>query len=267
MKFDYQEDITLRKNIAYELDKLKYDEKVNREIKQFLKFLHKASISKRQVKLASMVHLKPLTDKALAELYWNISDALTRQYRQESHPTIYEGFFLKHSKLITKSKIYGSFWIKNFCVDFFMPSMLLVIEIDGGIHYQESKCKKDNYKEEFLKNNYGISVARCENREIPYFLAKILPHLKGFQINTKLRKKIMVEIYLETISHHSGLKTLSSFLGGELFKVYAEYKCSLERKGLKKQSRLGYNHRHSSLSIEYSGSNKPVVSQTGELWK
>jgi len=55
--------------------------------------------------------------------------------------------------------------IGNYIVDFYCKDAHLVIEIDGGQHYEEANIKADKTREEFLKN-LGLRVLRFTNLEV-----------------------------------------------------------------------------------------------------
>jgi len=55
--------------------------------------------------------------------------------------------------------------IGNYIVDFYCKEAQLVIEIDGGQHYEERNIKKDKAREAFL-NSVGLQVLRFTNLEV-----------------------------------------------------------------------------------------------------
>lgn len=55
--------------------------------------------------------------------------------------------------------------IENFIVDFCIPSKMIVIEIDGSQHYEESERKKDIARDARL-NELGYTVLRYTNLDI-----------------------------------------------------------------------------------------------------
>lgn len=55
--------------------------------------------------------------------------------------------------------------IHNFIVDFYCPSLKLVIEIDGGQHNTKEGLMHDSERTEFLKS-YGLEVIRFTNDQI-----------------------------------------------------------------------------------------------------
>jgi very-short-patch-repair endonuclease len=50
-------------------------------------------------------------------------------------------------------------------VDFYCPKARIVIELDGGQHYEEDGREKDRLRDEVLKG-IGLTVLRFSNREV-----------------------------------------------------------------------------------------------------
>lgn len=55
--------------------------------------------------------------------------------------------------------------IDNFIVDFYIPSLKLVIEVDGDSHFSEAGKTRDAERTAVL-NGYGVQVIRFNNREV-----------------------------------------------------------------------------------------------------
>jgi len=55
--------------------------------------------------------------------------------------------------------------IGNYIVDFYCPKRKLVIELDGGQHYQEVGQSYDKTRDEYL-NHLGLLVLRFSDHEI-----------------------------------------------------------------------------------------------------
>lgn len=55
--------------------------------------------------------------------------------------------------------------IENFIVDFFCPKANLVIEVDGGQHYEVKNEKQDKIRSDYLKRQ-GFKVLRFTNLDI-----------------------------------------------------------------------------------------------------
>ncbi len=70
----------------------------------------------------------------------------------------------------------------KYIVDFYCPIRNLVIEIDGGQHYQEKNICKDKKRDLFLKNVLKLKVLRFGNidvlKNIEGVVAKIFDEIK-----------------------------------------------------------------------------------------
>ena len=55
--------------------------------------------------------------------------------------------------------------IGKYIVDFYCPKIKLVIEIDGGQHYEDSLIHRDQIRDEFMKK-LGIRVLRYTNTDV-----------------------------------------------------------------------------------------------------
>ncbi len=55
--------------------------------------------------------------------------------------------------------------IGHYIVDFYCPKARLVVELDGGQHYEETGKKKDKVRDDFLTKT-GLRVIRFSDREV-----------------------------------------------------------------------------------------------------
>lgn len=55
--------------------------------------------------------------------------------------------------------------IGYYIVDFYCPTLKLVIELDGGYHYQPEQLAYDQIRTEYL-NRLGIQVLRYDNNQV-----------------------------------------------------------------------------------------------------
>ncbi len=53
----------------------------------------------------------------------------------------------------------------NYIVDFYCPTVRLVIEIDGSQHYQPDGMQSDSIRDDYLKS-LGLSVLRFSNIDV-----------------------------------------------------------------------------------------------------
>ncbi|MDE0487378.1 MAG: endonuclease domain-containing protein, partial [Nitrospira sp.] len=68
--------------------------------------------------------------------------------------------------------------IGPFIVDFYCPEQLLVVEIDGDVHAEETKITKDRQRERYLRS-LDLQVIRYTNHEVMSNLDGVLEHLLG----------------------------------------------------------------------------------------
>ena len=62
-------------------------------------------------------------------------------------------------------QIYRQKIIGNYIVDFYFPKAKLVIEIDGGQHYDDKEIKKDNVRDDYMREQ-RLTVLRFSDREV-----------------------------------------------------------------------------------------------------
>ena len=58
------------------------------------------------------------------------------------------------------------FIFEPYIVDFYCPSAKLVVELDGGQHYEENALAYDAERTKVLQETYGLKVIRFTNLEI-----------------------------------------------------------------------------------------------------
>ena len=68
--------------------------------------------------------------------------------------------------------------IGPFIVDFYCPEQLLVVEIDGDVHAEETKITKDRQRERYLRS-LDLQIIRYTNYEVLNNLDGVLEHLLG----------------------------------------------------------------------------------------
>lgn len=69
--------------------------------------------------------------------------------------------------------------IGNFVVDFFCPSLKLIVEVDGQIHGETAISKRDKLKEGFFEN-LNLRLKRYTASQINHELSVVLEDLKMF---------------------------------------------------------------------------------------
>ncbi len=79
-------------------------------------------------------------------------------------------------KQVNNFKFYRQKIIGNYIVDFYCPSIKLVIEIDGDLHYTDDSKRYDKIREQYLKN-LGLKIYRVNNIDIYKNLEGVLDGL------------------------------------------------------------------------------------------
>jgi very-short-patch-repair endonuclease len=70
--------------------------------------------------------------------------------------------------------------IGNFIVDFYVPSLGLVVEIDGSSH--DDKMDYDRARQQFLED-LGINVFRCDDSDVKKHIDVVMTSLEDFIIS------------------------------------------------------------------------------------
>jgi very-short-patch-repair endonuclease len=68
-------------------------------------------------------------------------------------------------KQIKNIQFYRQKLIGNFIVDFYAPAANIVIEVDGGQHFEEKHIEQDKKRDLFLKQ-LGLKVLRFDNLQV-----------------------------------------------------------------------------------------------------
>ena len=78
--------------------------------------------------------------------------------KQEKH--LWYDFLRNFKYLFNRQKVIG-----RYIVDFYCHSARLVVEIDGGQHFEDSNLQKDNVRTGVLES-YGLNILRFTNNEV-----------------------------------------------------------------------------------------------------
>ena len=78
--------------------------------------------------------------------------------KEERH--LWYDFLRELPVTIHRQKVIG-----YFIVDFYIAKYKIVIELDGSQHYEDKGIKKDQERDQYLKNE-GISVLRYSNSDV-----------------------------------------------------------------------------------------------------
>lgn len=69
----------------------------------------------------------------------------------------------------------------SYIVDFYCPPLKLVIEIDGGQHYEDAGLRKDKLRDEYLEKTLKLKVLRFTNLDV-------IKNIEG--VSEKIREQI-----------------------------------------------------------------------------
>ena len=97
-------------------------------------------------------------------------------------------------KQLCGARFYRQKPIGDFIVDFYCPEARLVIEVDGGQHYEKEGVLRDAVRDDYLKN-LDLCVLRFSNtdvlRRINGVVALILRHL-DIELNRDKNRSLQV---------------------------------------------------------------------------
>ena len=79
---------------------------------------------------------------------------------EERH--LWYDFLRKLPSTVNRQKVFG-----GYIADFYIASASLVIELDGGQHYEEAAHQHDRERDEWF-NSHGITVLRYTNQDIKH---------------------------------------------------------------------------------------------------
>ncbi len=158
---------------------------------------------KKNMKCKAQVSFEELSDRYI------ITKTILKQNPKMdyclSKKTKFEEDFDKMFREKTNKKIFPSFLIAKVSSDFYIPSLGIVIEIDGKIHDAESKMKKDKLKIDTLAE-LGIKVISFNNEDIQNGAARSQAVKSFFNninmtplLNSRTQKLLMARIYLLTV--------------------------------------------------------------------
>ena len=128
----------------------------------------------------------------------NLAKSLRKQMtRQERH--LWYDFLRNYGVKVYRQRI-----IDNYVADFYCPAAKLVIELDGGQHYDDKKMLDDEHRSAII-NQYGIRVVRIPNNEIDNNFYNVCTYL-----DSVIKKRIKVNPSV-TCGDSSPLKGSHSF--------------------------------------------------------
>ena len=100
----------------------------------------------------------------------NAKELRNNMTKEERH--LWYDFLKEYPVRFSRQKILG-----KYIVDFYSASAKMIIELDGSQHYEESKKRYDEIRDEFLKG-YGLKIIRISNDEINKNFDGVCEHLE-----------------------------------------------------------------------------------------
>ena len=155
----------------------------------------------------------------LQEAYWELSFGLDDFYKLEQQQTLSEHILYNKIVSQTKLKVLRSFWIGKRNYDFFIPALKstvnysykyngestggVVIEVDGKVHQEYLKMKRDQSKYEQL-SRLGICCSVINNDEIGKSTVKnLIERLPAMpRLDSRGKKRLLRKIYIVTLLAH-----------------------------------------------------------------
>ena len=94
-------------------------------------------------------------NKSIVSVAKNLRNNMTKEERH-----LWYDFLRNYEIKFSRQKVLG-----KYIADFYSPQAKLVIELDGGQHYEENQTKKDANRTAYLEQ-YGLKVIRIPNNYI-----------------------------------------------------------------------------------------------------
>lgn len=152
----------------------------------------------RRYPIKQRKHLHALKDK-----YLLISQHLDQRFGIERTSTRSENYFYKYFNKTTNLKVLQSVWIGPHCIDVFVPSAKFGVEVDGTVHTEEYKMRKDGHRDRNLCR-LGFLITCVDNDEINRTMFSLQKYLiERTVINDYQISRMWRDIYLFTLLVHS----------------------------------------------------------------
>jgi very-short-patch-repair endonuclease len=92
-----------------------------------------------------------------------------KKFSQELRKNMTDAERLLWSKLRRKQlnnfQFYRQRIIGDYIVDFYCPKSKLIVEVDGGQHYQDEGSKRDKLRDDYIRN-LGMRILRVSDKEV-----------------------------------------------------------------------------------------------------
>jgi very-short-patch-repair endonuclease len=106
-----------------------------------------------------------------------------KRYSQELRKNMTDAEKLLWSKLRKKqlknSQFYRQRIIGSYIVDFYCPKAKLIIEVDGGQHYEDEGSKRDKVRDDYI-TKLGMKILRVSDREVLKNIKGVLERIYEF---------------------------------------------------------------------------------------
>jgi len=79
-------------------------------------------------------------------------------------------------KQLNNFQFYRQRIIGDYIVDFYCPRSKLIIEVDGGQHYQDEGDRRDKVRDDYIKN-LGMRILRVSDREVLQNLSGVVERI------------------------------------------------------------------------------------------
>lgn len=95
--------------------------------------------------------------------------------------TEHEKIFWSHvrNRQINNKRFRRQVSIGSYIADFYCPEIKLVVEIDGGAHYNKNSQEYDKYRDEFM-HSLGLTVKRYTNHEVESNIQGVIEDLRRY---------------------------------------------------------------------------------------
>lgn len=179
-----------------------------RRLKHTSRLFHLSTVSP----LGTVDELLCPTDQVLRSAYLKLS--AQKSSNRDCERTHKERTFLKGLKLHSQKQVLPSVRIGGHCVDLFVPNIRssengthvmrgLAIEVDGDIHNDEGKMRKDELKNAML-SILGIGMTSIPNWDLREPTVRILQQQLGSfrRLDSRERQRLWRRIYVLTLAWH-----------------------------------------------------------------
>lgn len=177
------------------------------------------SILRKQLKTYG-VHNQPFSFNNLKEAFNRTQTTLKDKYPESSTTSVQKQFAALLDKYYNR-QYFQNLYIGNHCPDFFLPhyrhykSNSAVVEIDGPIHGNTAKQKKDDHKENIFYEQFNIAVFRFQNNIVMNeSTVNFVKSLNNYHSpDSKSSMRLWRKLFISTIAHHGNEAIFKNVFG------------------------------------------------------